>query len=156
MKEIMNELVNSAMADDAAAGEIAGAVEQRLKKREEYNKLETLLNQYGADGMLDKNELESLMAEFKRQGLDTKTLHKLLDKLKNGETAVRLDDNNSHLLLGLQLEIQNGKASTDASPMENFKIQMILASYKNKMDGASNVSKADHNIGMTIIKTMVG
>src|SRR5687768_9251092 len=133
MKEIMNELVNSALADDAKAGEIAGNVEERLKQREQFNRLESMLNEYGADGMLDKKELETLLAEFKRQGLDTKALYKLMDKLKNGETAVRLDETNSHLLLGLQLEIANGKASTEATPMENFQIQMVLASYKTKM-----------------------
>jgi signal peptidase I len=74
MMKLLEQLIDDGLSAESAAGDLAAEQEQREKRGQAYQKLESTFAQMCADGNLDGKEVAQLMKEFRAQGLDTKTL----------------------------------------------------------------------------------
>lgn len=151
--KLIEDLVARAAAADQAMGNMATQEEAAEARRQAYQNLERMFEQMAADGYLDENELGDLMAAFRAQGLDTKTLEELVQQLKDGDGTAGVD-----VTAGLRGSISD--QLRDASmrtrdPSFMFQVQMLTQEYHQSFDLASRAQKAEHDIYMTAIRHLV-
>lgn len=148
--KLIDQLVSRAAGDDRAMGALADQEEARLRREQAYTNLGRQFDQMAADGYIDKDELKSLMAQFRALGLDTKDLEKLADSLKNQDrVAVTSELRNS-----VDDELRSAKTS-GRDPNFQFKVQALMADYNQCFEVASRVSKAEDDMYKVAIKNMV-
>lgn len=151
---LVDELIAQAAADDRAAGQLAEKQSENLEKREAYNRLEGLIDQMSGDGYLDRGELDTLMAEFRRQGLDTSQLQKIAGQLQMQDGVERAAVS-SDSLFELRTELADARATTSEDVFFHLEAQELMSDYKNRIEAASRVMKAEHEIYMVAIKHLV-
>lgn len=151
---LVDELIAAAVADDRAAGRLAEKQQQNLDRREAYNRLESMLDRMAGDGYLDREELDTLMREFRAQGLDTEQLQRLAEQLETQDGVSRVEVS-AEKLFDLRTELADARSSTADDVFFHLEAQELLSDYKNRIEAASKVMKAEHDIYMVAIKHLV-
>lgn len=152
--KLFDELVARAATADAAMDELARDEEAQENKRQAYGRLQQLFGEFAGDGYLDEKELSRLMADFKAQGLDTKSLQALYQQLKTTDGTKRVAVS-ADLAEQIGEQLQDAKYAT-RDPNFNFKAQTALNIYNQSFDAASRVQKAEHEIYMVAIRHLAG
>ena len=148
--KVIDDLLSWAAQDDKIMGQMAAEETERQTKGKAYDALQSEFEKMADDGYLDKNELNTLIAQFKAQGLDTTALNQLADSLKNTDrVAVTSDLRNT-----IHDEISDKKVSLQ-DPDFNFKAQVLTSDYNQDIQTVATIQKSEHDKYMTAIRNLV-
>ena len=128
---------------------------QNLDRQRALNRVEERFEAMAADGIIDGDEMDELLAMMKKNGLDTDDIQKVFEDLAGEDNAVRLDESDKlEFLINTRLDNAQDEATTQHADV-NFAIQMALADYTHGIESASAVQKQGDDADMAVIRNMV-
>lgn len=150
--KLVEELINRAATADAKMGRLAHQEQNAERRKKAFSNIENQLDRMMQDGVLSSEEIESAKAQFRQAGLDTSTLENLALQMQDmdGVTGVEVD---SDMRLAFDEQFREAKASLD-NPWFNFQAQELVGEYKESIDLAARVQKAEHEMYMAAIRNM--
>lgn len=149
--KLIEELIQRAAAADHKAGTLADQAEASRERRKAYRQLEQLFERAAADGLLDRSEIDELMARFSAAGLTTKELEALRERLQLEDLATVEVDAELRNKIGAHFREAYEGTELDG---HNFEVMTTMREYHQSIDLAARVQKAEHEIYMAAIRNL--
>ena len=128
---------------------------RNLNKRRALDRVEERFQEMAADGQLDADEMDELVAMMKENGLDADGVQQVFESLAGEDSVVDLEDADK-LKFMIETRIDNAQdAATTQHADLNFEVQMALGSYTHGIESASAIQKQGHDADMAVIRNMI-
>lgn len=150
--KLIDELIGRAVAAENAAGELAQNELAAMGRDQAYKQLQNAFDRAIADGYLDENEVEELMAGFRAAGLDTSTLATIAKQLQESDGVVRAD---AEIRTKIGDQLREARMSVrEEDVFFNMKVQMLMQEHDQSIQLVANIQKSEHDKYMTAIRNM--
>jgi hypothetical protein len=126
-----------------ALGEINDLAQDLAAKQAKGDALDAIAARFeemNADGAIDPQELDELIAKFEAQGLDTSRLR----ETEGAELSQLIKD-----------RLDLAKSAAGATTMDRFRLQLALQDLGDNVRAASEVSATEHRTYMNVIRNLI-